>query len=363
MASCSGQSLHRVCWLLHFLWCMISLRPCAGEISSDSETSGHVCLLQTSTQLQRSPSAADSANLAEKGAPKRYILFAQHKAGYELCDESARIMHEEMAAEAGLSFGVNLDMAWALSSPEMQSEWDPEKQTGIHMRQTPACFLHVVRNPFEMLVSGYLYHMSQSEPWLGNTFENVDTLLKEKFEEPFCVRHPLEGVSQVFRSSLSGSMSAWLPDAEANETYSQYLQRADLDAGLIAEFIWASNTSLASVLFTDGFLAESQACSINMCINEFYENCNATWERIFLTWQVPEHHHDRLLRAATQSCPTTSLNAVTHSSNYQTEKKALAHVPERDMVKRLRELDRTLFNGEIAALEKHSECPARGKYM
>merc|ERR1711924_106128 len=36
------------------------------------------------------------------------------------------------------------------------------------MMQTPepACFAHVARNPFEIVVSGYLYDMAESEPWL-----------------------------------------------------------------------------------------------------------------------------------------------------------------------------------------------------
>merc|ERR1719465_213723 len=75
-------------------------------------------------------------------------------------------------------------------------------------------------------------------------------------------------VAQVYLCSHSNStVSSLLPEAYGNETFSEYLRRLDTDAGLIAQFIWASDDSLAAMSFYND-LALSRPCSLNMCWTE-----------------------------------------------------------------------------------------------
>merc|ERR1719326_77389 len=100
------------------------------------------------------------------------------------------------------------------------------------------------------------------------------------------VRHQ-RSTANVFHNSLSGPLSTQLPDANANETYPDYLQRVDLDAGLIASFIQMSEDTLSSMGFVKDYFKD-QSCSITTCFGDFYDNCNATWQRIIRAWEIPE---------------------------------------------------------------------------
>lgn len=222
----------------------------------------------------------------------------------------------------------------------------------------PVCYAHVARNPFEMVVSGYLYNMAESESWLNEwTFGQASASLDSHSKQ----LHERAALAEVFRSSRSGPLAAWLPEANANETYPDYLKRVDLDAGLLAESIVGSSLSLTPMRLAEDF-TESHHCSVHVCFEDFFENCSATWNRVLQAWQIPEPSYDAMLRAATESCPGVDPHAVEHSSGSQMENMDLKHVPEHVMVNRLKELDRLRLNGRIAALEEHVKCHVSGKY-
>lgn len=217
------------------------------------------------------------------------------------------------------------------------------------------CFLHVTRNPFEMIVSGYLYHKARAEDWLLMPFAKMG----ETADQTINVVQDLESMAHVFNSSQTVD---WLPRAHLDETYAEYLERLDVATGLSAEYLWASHSSLASTLFTNSFIAETHNCSINVCYNEFFSDCHAAWRKVLRAWAIPEPTYSRLLTGAKDSCPVKSAAAKEHGSEHQAASSSVDHEPVNAMVLRLRNLDKLRFNGALAKLEAQLQCPVSGKY-
>mmetsp|Transcript_140352 Transcript_140352/g.244394 ORF Transcript_140352/g.244394 Transcript_140352/m.244394 type:complete len:387 (-) Transcript_140352:84-1244(-) len=369
---------HLVCFLL----CIglqassedaISEMPHEHLCGHDGSCDDTVSMLQLRTEHPQSKSSTNDAppNLAP-WMEKEYHLIAQHKSGTEMAGDAA----------LGLIFGANTVFPW--DTPVIEASWATMGfATDASMMQTPvpACHVHMTRNPFEMVVSGYKYHMSAVEPeW--TTIPNFGDILDHdgcspKYiggrMSPICLhpRHGLQeyfvtlfytGLANVYKRSHSGNLSAWLPEVKANESWSQYLQRVDSDAGLIANFIWASTTSFPQLRFVNDFV-DLQPCSLNVCFNEWYDDCNAAWTRVLKAWQVDEPGYSSMLAGAKKSCPEGNIFADEHSSDYNMKERGVqAEEPSWRMVKRLKELDLLLFNGSIASLEKHITCPLSGKY-
>lgn len=245
--------------------------------------------------------------------------------------------------------------------------------TDLSMMQTasPKCIAHIVRNPFEVVVSGYMYHMGGSEAWTGLSFSDADTSCNWKWFSPIveevsqqaddCYGSYCKSVGQVMHNSISGEASSWLPDVDPAETYSEYLSRVNLTAGLIAESLWAVNSSLAPMRFVYDY-TEGTTCSTNICLSKFYDDCESAWRHVLHTWEIPEPQFAALLTGAMKSCPRTSERAKQHSSADIAKSSDIAHPPEHEMMAVVRKMDRLLFNGRMAALEEHLGCSARGKY-
>merc|ERR1719491_2744473 len=252
------------------------------------------------------------------------------------------------------------------------------------------CAIHFVRNPLEMVVSGYLYDQAASEDWMTDnaTFEEIiaknepcDPLLvncgisestqcQQEFRKNKWPGYP-EGhhrsVAQVYRCSQSGPMSDLLPAARLKETFPEYLQRVDVDAGLIAQVIWASDDSLAPMDYinpnTQAWTEKTGERIAGLCFADMYTSCPQTWHRSLLHTLEPPHPHLELLtQAASKSCPDRSVTAGYHSSTNQQSEQGLEHPPVDQLVVRLRELDRKHFSGMLNEMEKRLDCGLGAKY-
>lgn len=233
---------------------------------------------------------------------------------------------------------------------------------------TPTCFAHVARNPFEMVVSAYLYDTAGAEHYASISFGRAaeeclggcmefgewqnGRMTKDDMQSlqlrwsRYTTAHVDStpclccGAAQVFNSSVAYRGRARnptrLPRAKASETYAGYLKRVDLDAGLVASFIFSSNYSLAPMRFVND-LIKSQHCSIQMCFEDFYSNCTSTWQRLMRAWEIPQPQRDAMLHAATRSCPGVDPKAVLHSSD--------AHMEEKKTPTRARALDGATLEG------------------
>jgi len=259
---------------------------------------------------------------------------------------------------SGLDFDWHYGLHWATSELELP---DPMEKS---------CFLHIVRNPFEMLVSGYLYHKAESEDWLLETFGQAlaDYKCDACGADASWKSKAYNGMAQVFNESRNGPLSDWLPDAQSDERFPDYLNRLGPDRGLVVEYILAREFNLPPMLFTLDWVAQ-HSCSLNVCLDSFYEQCSDVWQRVFQTWQIQEPHYSSLLHAVEKSCPHVSNQTLMHSSGHlaheyeQKHEKNDGHPPEHELVNRLRDLDQKWLNGTIAQMEKEmSLCQVSGKY-
>mmetsp|Transcript_56531 Transcript_56531/g.103495 ORF Transcript_56531/g.103495 Transcript_56531/m.103495 type:complete len:382 (+) Transcript_56531:52-1197(+) len=364
---------HLVCFLL----CIglqassedaISEMPHEHLCGHDGSCDDTVSMLQLRTEHPRSKSSTYSVPLFGSWVLKEYHVIAQHKSGTVMGVEAVKGMVSTLRLHSPV-----------IDAPESTLG----RATNISMMQTPkpACHVHMARNPFELIVSDYKYHMGNGEAdWTGNIkigdmlgLEDCPAMMDGGRMSQYCLtpggaRQPywlslwLKGIENVYHRSRSGNLSAWLPDVRANESWSEYLQRVDTDAGLIANVIWTQTTTLPALKASYDFM-ESQPCSLNVCFNEWYDDCNAAWSRVLTAWQIEEPGYAAMLAGAKKSCPEGNIFADEHSSDYNMKERGVqAEEPSWRMVKRLKELDLLLFNGSIASLEKHITCPLSGKY-
>jgi len=316
-------------------------------------------------QLHQSHASPQHANQTSQ---REYHLLLHHKAGTGFCLEASSHVSnlsrhvdglpELFVPQGTMEFGVNSSM---MRTPK------------------PACFANIVRNPFDLVVSLYMYNLAApaDEDYLRKAFgraveEDIDgcePLFKDGRMNDWCKDSPQKygtalfhrSIAQVFLGSVSGPVADHLPDASANESFPEYLQRVDVDAGLIASSVFASDVVLKPMRFAKDNM-KMQSCSTDVCFSELYDNCKNMWQRVFQAWNISEPQYSSLVSAAAKACPDQSRYAQLHSSKATAERRNISHPPLHEMVKRLRKLDRLHLNGTISALEEHLGCPSSGKY-
>lgn len=300
-----------------------------------------------------------------------YYIYPHRKTGYMMASQAVNGMQDEFGKLTSLGQPTpSVNFMLGDDATKLSSGWRD-------MQSKQLCLLHLARNPFEIVVSGYLFNKANSEHWTGTPLGKMQGLkplrplhmdqAQQKVEEaqsgvPARERFNFPCAGKLLESSLSGPFSDVLPDANASETYPEYLQRVDLDSGLIAEFLFDSCLTFGNMQQMHD-LTSSQPCSIETCFNEYFDDCSATWQRVIKdTWHIPEPQYSAMHRGAMTSCPGVSVQAESHSSSEHLKQAGFEHPPEHEMVKRLRDLDVTVFNGTIAATESYIQCPVSGKY-
>lgn len=286
-------------------------------------------------------------------ALKRYSMLKYRKAGWEMTSAAFESMKQ---AELRMMLSdVAVPMSIELRGDKSLDELDLSR-----------CYGQFVRNPFEMVVSGYLYDMASAEPFTLKKFGTVKDrcmdLIPGTDEWDYKHCREMSSVFQVFSGSRSGPLSALLLDAKLDESFSEYLRRVDVNTGLLAEYIFAQSNTLNVMRDSNSFLDSFPHCSMRLCFNDFYDDCNHTWQRLFQTWAFPEPQKSAMLLAAAKSCPETDSNAHDHDSSELVSQLNISHPPESEMVRRLRKLDLLHLNGALHALEEHLGCPVSGRY-
>lgn len=336
--------------------CMLQTKSVRGQLlklhhPEKPEKSPNTEALNEYQELYEKKKALELSAANESVDPdvKKFIMFAQHKSGTVMGLEARDYLNKALADTPQIKVIMDQYMGSAINETEMNHE-------------NNTCLLHIGRNPFEMVVSGYLYHKAEAEDWLEETFGSAVEKNNSCPAPSYWTCWATKGIADVFRESHSGPFSDWLPDANPDETLPGYMQRVDLDAGLIAEFILARDLSLTSLGFTQDYVS-NHSCAVNACHHEFYENCEGAWQRIFDSWQIQEPMYTRMLAAVLDSCPETSHRVWTHSSSNQSHEANLEHPPLHDLLVKLRELDRTVLDSYIADLEEHvHECQVTARY-
>jgi hypothetical protein len=162
-------------------------------------------------------------------------------------------------------------------------------------------------------------------------------------------------------------MSELIPAARLKETFPEYLQRVDVDAGLIAQVIWASDDSLAPMDYISSYKeawSEKVGEPISgLCFADMYTECPQVWRQSLMHTLNPPHPHLELFAAsASRSCPNFHDTAESHSSTNQQSERGFEHPPPDEMVVRLRELDRAHFSAMLSEMEKRLHCGLGAKY-
>jgi hypothetical protein len=162
-------------------------------------------------------------------------------------------------------------------------------------------------------------------------------------------------------------MSELIPAARLKETFPEYLQRVDVDAGLIAQVIWASDDSLAPMDYISSY-KEAWSREVNepiseLCFADMYTECFQVWRRSLMhTLNLPHPHLELFAASASKSCPNRQETAEAHSSTSQQSEAGIEHPPLDEMVVRLRELDRAHFSAMLSEMEKRLHCGLGAKY-
>jgi len=337
-------------------------QPCRGN--------GSLLVKRGMLQAESQDSSVGNQQL-QAWAKRRYQIIAHVKGGFRMCQE------------AGQSAKLEIYNLFQQGFPPAYVKCHAHDLGHIvslqQLNDSEACFGHITRNPFEMVVSGYLYDMANAEGWMSEANRTnqdiacdpvlVDCKTADKSScgtlRDFAWNYPdghHRSVAQLYRCTMSGTLSGLLPDVLAAEKFPEYLRRVDTDAGLIAQTIWASDDSLASMRFNYD-MAAARECGTNVCFSDFYGDCLAQWKQILNSWSTPEPYSSALLKAAMKSCPSESDRTKQHSSENKQREAGLNSGKLYALVQRLRELDRLHLNGTLHELERHLGCAVGDKYL
>lgn len=182
-----------------------------------------------------------------------------------------------------------------------------------------------VRNPFQMIVSGYLYH--------------------RKGPNPCTVR------SIPHKADVQGHHLLWT-DARVvsphdRETYAEYLKRVPVIDGLLAEMVRCEYREFVNARVVSE--ARKEANVLMVCLDDVMrsEGDFHRWlEKIFDALQLSDDCVDALYEQLVSEGPEF-LHA--HGTQHTTEDRSL-------LLRDARMLDVVHFNESVARLERHIEC-------
>ena len=290
-------------------------------------------------------------------------LITHHKAGCVMSHIAAAAVNKERAINKSV---MTVDCS-------ERGEWQ-------HSDPAPVCFLHVERNPFEMIVSGYLYHMSGAEAWTRRSTMDARNVTATWVGRSHKEWHSLYAFTTlaVRDASVKGHLAAELPEAFGNESYQQYLLRIPPDAGLLAEYVRASQKTLPFLVIAHDAASRSR-CSLNVCSSRFEgdrSHCREQWHAIFTKlfpsqrrWQV-----GLLASAASTACLDGSQRDHWHQSEAQMTRYAAersegeshalptARGVSAGLTQRLLKLDAGLLNHSLAAYSSRLGCELGTRY-
>jgi len=322
------------------------------------------CAIST-LQLSHAAKSGENSSAKRHGTPKCNFdtvwIFVAHKMGTELSSMAAGAVNEAL-----------ISMGCLYSS--MSQDWDhrPMFQDASEFAM-PRCFIHLERNPFEVVVSGYLYHLGTTEDWIYWKFARCGEMPRHCEEQGyFCPWGTLDLWAEVYwtgvcslRSSpliAAGRMAAPLDD----ENFQEYLVRVDFDSGLLANALFFASAVWEPLkMFHD--LAEESCCAVNVCFDSFDTACNETWRGAFtVVAGVKEPVLSGMVAAASSTCSGGEVGAA-HAMAHGADAQAIASgkfLPANgQLVTRLRALDRELLGGSLEELAGKVGCAIGARYQ
>jgi hypothetical protein len=359
---------------------LVSLALIFSLEAADCHVEDEVSLLQVASQLNpvELVSAQSSAlayelemALRPERPQKEYHCLMHYKAGTDFCKQAA-------------SFVTNQSRDMGRMLPEIyEDEGATEFAVKDEQMKAPrkSCMMHIVRNPFDLAVSSYLYSKADlsREYYFNKPFgQAVEDDLKgctpgfiagrmsdwcedrpEKY--PMVLFH--RAMAKIYMNSSTGYLTKILPTAKPEEIYSDYLRRVPPEAGLLASSIFVTEASYEPMKFAKDYISNSnQWCSTNVCFSELYDDCHGMWDKVLKAWQIDEPDFTPMLNATTKACPKESIWAKLHASTHVAKEKKLDHPPLHELVQLLRKVDKEHLNGQLAQLESDLGCGSSSNY-
>ena len=281
----------------------------------------------------------------------RRVFVVHHKAGTIFMERSSELLNRELQ---------RLCRHHAMAKPI--EVLDCGEQECHSTAIAGACSLHLERNLFEVVVSGYLYHRSNAEPeWEEEPMAAVPTALNDSTKWAWKYHRALQ------RNIVGGSHDT-LPRPTAHEGYAHFLQRLDETHGLQAEARFATAVTIEEMVALHQRAMSlapppKLACSAVACFSEFEGDvaaCVSTWSQRLQALQFPAVVAERLARVASTQCPgshTGSQAAAAHSATGSVK------TPLHTLVARLAAYDLAQERGKLAAADRALGCPLSGKYL
>jgi hypothetical protein len=305
----------------------------------------------------RANSAVESKGQLEQCA-RRLIIWAHHKTGTVMGRGASRVLNPVLnqlcnATTTATSFECE-------SRPEIEIRKILKKGA---LKGT--CFLHLVRDPREIVVSGYLYHRRADEKWSRLPMSQLDdTYISSK---PSWNQLYLRGVLAVREAASRNQFgSQLLPSPIGDESYADYLVRIPPEAGLLAEYVAASQQRLPFLALMHDSL-RNYPCAHAACLADFsgpLGTCERTWERTLLALRYPSAWVPKVAAHAAQAtCPKSPAvgRANKHDATLQKGTIPTAELPS-VLMANLVDLDRRTLGGALAHLAETIDCSRSPHY-
>lgn len=229
-------------------------------------------------------------------------------------------------------FGANHKTGTALTArtrkaiiacdPNMTSMFVPRFNDPIERRNL---YIISVRNPFRMVVSGYLYHKRGPEPW---------------------TREPIPRHVHVHGHHLLRSDPRVVRPYDV-ETYEHYLTRLTMKDGLLAEMVRSEHTEFPHARYCAGFKNTSNV--FRVCLDDMMQDAF--------------RFHDIMVRefkflGITESCSNQAHRALDAEGPdvYHDHGTQDALLDRNGLLNMARALDQSHFNGTITRLERLVDC-------
>jgi hypothetical protein len=157
------------------------------------------------------------------------LVFTYHKTGTALCDQVMR----QVAARFGLTIDLRFGFVRNVN-PAADLVLLPHSLVGPRFASRPFRAVRIVRDPRDIWVSGYLYHLHCPEGWCTNTnFDPTPPITYPRVD--FSFQHYPEAWKQAYLAWLGG------------KSYQQNLRDRDRDSGLAFELAGYTGRTLEAL--------------------------------------------------------------------------------------------------------------------
>ena len=274
--------------------------------------------------------------------------------------------------------GLPLPVAFASKSEWTDDRWRPEAQPLQPLLSCPERYVHFVRDPFDWVVSGFLYDIRGSEPWA--------TASPGKSPGGTWLDYYVERVHALMDNSVvRGQLELSTPPLPAPRTYQRFLQSLPAEEGLRASqwLLFGRGGLLGAIdaYSQDGCGGEAGVRRRQVCLEQLEDGaeCRGHWEGIMQHLGFPAAVQKQLahtvanatcaaLASARASTSTGSASDIAAAKVRAKLPKHLDRASHRTTAtvdeaarRRLREMvianDARLFGGQLAALQAKLGCP------